>query len=70
VTQSGLIDAGPADLTGPTSKSPPTREELVEVLSAQRGVVSEVARVMGRSRKQVYRWLERHELDLEDYRTS
>ena len=70
VTQGDLIVPGPADRTAQASKSPPTREELVEVLSAQRGVVSEVARVMGRSRKQVYRWLERHELDPEDYRTS
>jgi DNA-binding NtrC family response regulator len=40
----------------------PTREELEALLHAHRGVVADVARATGRSRKQVYRWLEQRGL--------
>jgi transcriptional regulator with PAS, ATPase and Fis domain len=50
--------------------SPPTRDEIIASLREHRGVVADVGRAMGRSRKQVYRWLERFEIDPEDYRGS
>jgi transcriptional regulator with PAS, ATPase and Fis domain len=50
--------------------SPPTRDEIIASLREHSGVVAEVGRAMGRSRKQVYRWLERFEIDPEDYRGS
>lgn len=47
---------------------PPTRDELVALLAAHRGAVAPLARAVGRSRKQVYRWLESHGIDPADYR--
>ena len=56
----------------PASDAPdgpaPSRDELIRLLSAHRGVVADIARVTGRSRKQVYRWLEQHGLSVDDYR--
>jgi transcriptional regulator with PAS, ATPase and Fis domain len=48
----------------------PTREELIVLLRTHRGVIADVARETGRSRKQVYRWLERYGLSLDDYRSG
>jgi len=47
---------------------PPDREALETLLRAHKGVISAVARASGRSRKQVYRWLDRHGLDPQDFR--
>jgi DNA-binding NtrC family response regulator len=46
----------------------PGREELVALLERFGGVLADVARHTGRSRKQVYRWLAEHGLDAERYR--
>lgn len=46
----------------------PTREELEQLLLAHKGKVSDVARATGRSRTQVYRWLEEHRFDVELFR--
>jgi DNA-binding NtrC family response regulator len=46
----------------------PTREELETLLLVHRGVVAEIAKDTGRSRKQVYRWLSEYGLALENYR--
>jgi transcriptional regulator with PAS, ATPase and Fis domain len=46
----------------------PGREELEALLRAHRGVIRQVALATGRSRRQVARWLEQHQLDAEDYR--
>jgi DNA-binding NtrC family response regulator len=46
----------------------PTREELESLLADAGGVVSEVAARTGRSRKQVYRWLEQYAMDVTRYR--
>jgi len=54
----------------PRKAAPPSREELIAALREHRGVVADVGRAMGRSRKQVYRWLERFEIDPTDYRES
>jgi DNA-binding NtrC family response regulator len=40
----------------------PDKEQLVALLAKHAGVISEVARATGRSRKQVYRWLDQHGL--------
>jgi DNA-binding NtrC family response regulator len=46
----------------------PTGDELRALLEQHRGNVSAVARSVGRSRTQVYRWLEEHGLKSEDFR--
>jgi transcriptional regulator of acetoin/glycerol metabolism len=46
----------------------PTAEELVELLRRTRGNVSALARLMGRSRRQVDRWLAEHRLAAAAYR--
>ena len=43
-------------------------EEIEVLLRAHRGNVTELARENGRSRKQVYRWLDAHGLDPERFR--
>ncbi|WP_163992858.1 sigma 54-interacting transcriptional regulator [Pyxidicoccus caerfyrddinensis] len=47
---------------------PPDRARLEELLRQHRGVVADVARAMSRSRKQVYRWIEYHRLDVKAFR--
>ena len=44
------------------------RADLIAALRSCSGNVSEVARLLGSDRKQVYRWLKRHGLDPKDYR--
>lgn len=74
--QGGLLDLelvahrllAPDAAPGPTREGPPSREELVELMQAHRGVVAQVARVTGRSTKQVYRWLKAFDLDVERFR--
>ena len=47
---------------------PPSRERIEELVAELRGNVSEVARVLGRSRRQVHRYLETYGIDLERFR--
>lgn len=47
----------------------PTKEELVALLSETCGTISAIADRTGRSRKQVYRWLEQYGLELDSYRS-
>jgi DNA-binding NtrC family response regulator len=44
------------------------REELVQLLREHQGNVSEVARVLGRARMQIHRWMKRYGLKPDDYR--
>jgi DNA-binding NtrC family response regulator len=44
----------------------PSKAELELLLKQHNGVIAEVARATGRSRKQVYRWLEKHGLRGDD----
>lgn len=53
---------------GEAEQAVPSREELIALLTASRGTIADIARETGRSRKQVYRWLERYGLSLDDYR--
>ena len=46
----------------------PDRDALVTVLRRCHGRVSDVADFFGKKRPQVYRWLERFDLDVDDYR--
>jgi DNA-binding NtrC family response regulator len=60
-----------ADVPGTTDReAPPDRAGLEALLRAHGGVVSEVARVMQRSRKQVYRWIDQHAIDVGRFRAS
>jgi len=71
---SGSVDkpetAEEAESSGPRRTPPPSRGELVALLEAHNGVVSDLARSAGRSRKQVYRWLSQYDLDPMDYRSE
>jgi transcriptional regulator with AAA-type ATPase domain len=46
----------------------PSREELLRLLDRCKGVVADVARMTGRSRKQVYRWISRYRIDVTEVR--
>ena len=54
--------------TSPDEGDRPTSEELVTVLRWARGNVSKVAERYGRTRKQIYRWIEMYGLKLDDMR--
>ncbi|MCA9618596.1 MAG: sigma 54-interacting transcriptional regulator [Myxococcales bacterium] len=43
--------------------APPTRDELLALLEHHEGSVRAVAKATGRSRAQVYRWLQKHDID-------
>ena len=55
---------------GVPAGSVPDRDELEELLRRHRGVIADVAREAGRSRKQVYRWLDQHGLDAKNWRSD
>ena len=42
------------------------RDELVSLLHHHGNNISGVARALNRDRKQIYRWLERYQIDLHD----
>jgi transcriptional regulator with AAA-type ATPase domain len=46
----------------------PSREDLARVIDHFGGVVSEVAAFFGKDRKQVYRWMRKHGIDVADVR--
>ena len=48
----------------------PTAEELVALLREHGGRIADVARATGRSRKQVYRWLDTHGIDVVSFRSE
>ncbi len=52
----------------PPPSEPPSPDELRALLSECGGVVSEVARRLGRSRRHVYRWLDKHGIDPAEHR--
>ena len=58
--------AEPATEDADPRRPPPTRDELARLLREHGGVVSKVARAVGRSRRQVDRWIEQHGLDVRE----
>ncbi len=66
--EGGTNPVGYVEPMRPLRSGPPSKQELEFALREHDGVVSEVARAMGRSRKQVYRWLTKYELDPADFR--
>jgi DNA-binding NtrC family response regulator len=64
VPEAAEEDGDEDDHSGP----PPDRAGLEALLEAHHGVISDVARVVRRSRKQVYRWIRHYGIDLNRYR--
>lgn len=70
----GPVKAGRAEASPPPADAPrgagpvPDRDLLIGLLRQHRGNVADVARAVGRSRKQVYRWLLQHGLDVGEFR--
>ncbi len=60
----------PSTSEPPRDSGPPSRRSLVALLQRNGGNVTRVAKVTGRSRRQVYRWLEEHAVDPAEYRTD
>jgi len=58
----------PESVAPPDADGPPTREALEAMLAEHRGNVTELARAKGRSRRQVYRWIESHGVDAARFR--
>lgn len=48
--------------------APPTREEIERIIAEHKGNVRAISRATGRSRMQVYRWVEQYGIDLARYR--
>jgi transcriptional regulator with GAF, ATPase, and Fis domain len=61
--------AGPQVKKRKQRTAPPTEEELVEALKQQGGNVSAVARQLETTRMQVHRWMKRHGIDPDTYRS-
>ena len=57
-----------ADGAAEEREPPPDRARLEALLREHKGVVADVARAMGRSRKQVYRWVVQQGLDVAKFR--
>lgn len=51
-------------LPAPLAQPPIERHVLVRLMTEQRGVISRVARLVGRSRRQVRRWLEHYQINI------
>jgi transcriptional regulator with PAS, ATPase and Fis domain len=49
--------------------SPISAAELTRLLTETGGTVAEVARAVGRSRRQVYRWIAKYQLQIENFRS-
>ena len=54
--------------TQPAIPQKPSREELEELLGTHKGVLADVARETGRSRRQVRRWIDEYGLSAKDFR--
>ena len=65
--KASLVPSSGKARPGAPSKAP-SREELVELLEKHSGSVARIAEHFGKDRRQVYRWLERHRLEADDYR--
>ena len=54
----------------PERDAPPSRDEILTAIEAAGGNVRRAADALGRSRKQVYRYLEAYGIDVESLRKS
>lgn len=52
----------------PLPKAPLSREVLLRLMQEHRGIIARVAQAAGRSRRQVMRWLEQHQIDASHYK--
>jgi DNA-binding NtrC family response regulator len=52
----------------PQRHGAPTEAELRALLAEHEGNVAAVGRTLGKARMQIHRWVERYEIDLDDYR--
>ena len=52
----------------PRGAQPPTKEALVELLQAHRGVIRQVSKLLGCSARQLGRWLALYDLDIDHFR--
>ena len=69
-SQTEVTPSSPPPRSEEKERPVPTAEELVALLREHQGSIADVARATGRSRKQVYRWLETHGIDLVSFRPS
>ncbi|MCA9521766.1 MAG: sigma 54-interacting transcriptional regulator [Myxococcales bacterium] len=53
---------------GSSGSGAPTPDELIQALRQSGGNVSQLAQLLGRDRKQIYRWLKRYQIDPDEYR--
>jgi transcriptional regulator of acetoin/glycerol metabolism len=60
--------AAPKSQGAPAPSGDAIREHLLAALKQHKGNISEVARVMGRTRMQIHRWMKRWQIDPEAYR--
>jgi transcriptional regulator with GAF, ATPase, and Fis domain len=65
---SGGGDVDAATTTRKATKKEPTADELRALLARHGGNLASVAREVGKDRKQVQRWLQRHKIEPGDYR--
>lgn len=69
-----VLPSQPQDVAvnGPDETEPilltPSRETLEDLLREYKGNISAISRESGRSRRQVKRWIEQYELNIDDYR--
>jgi hypothetical protein len=67
----GPVALGAASpLLGIRRNAVPNRDELVRLLEVYRGNMSLVAKFLGRGRRQIYRWVQRYDVDPARYRSS
>ena len=66
-TEGALRSAAPQ----PRSWSPaaPDAEQLKELLARHQGNVAAVGRELGKARMQVHRWMKKHNIDIDDFRS-
>ena len=63
-------DPAPSDPTSPAPRrSPPTADELRALLERHQGNVAAVGRELGKARMQIHRWVQKHDIDLDDFRS-
>jgi DNA-binding NtrC family response regulator len=64
-----VSSAEPAAVPAHARHGTPTEAELRTLLSEHGGNVAAVGRVLGKARMQIHRWVERYNIQLDDYRT-